>query len=603
MSTAAVALPRVIHAVPGRMRVHLPGWLGAGPRDIEVRLRQLHGVRSAQANPVTGNVLIRFDPATTDDRAILGAVHTLETDTTGGRKYAAPPPALHERNGAIGRARIAVRGLDRDPDLARRVEETLECRPSVRARANVLTGRVLVQFDERLTALEELIADVAGLELLPLPGEDRPSHPLDPGPLIRSGSRIIGALLGLGLLGARQVAGFQGPPVSGPGPAETAAVIGILEGFPVVRSGLGALIGRSTVDLLFGAAGIVTLTLSGAPLGLTVVGLRALRVWTDVRARQAAFLRYEEHLGEAAIAIPGSVVRLEAGARTPLAAHVVEGHGMAIERDGLPVPLNPGSTTTAGACLQGGPFVLELYGDAPFVPQSRPAPIAPSLYDHYVRTADLGSLGYALVLGLITRSFAHGFIGLLLVNPRTAIIGSEAADRGASARVLRAGTVVVGTRPERPVRLPQVLLVDGPRVVTEGLEIGGVVPLAAGYEQSDVLARATAVAVAAGVTWSGAFRSTGRTPARQGSCDGLRATAYLNGMRYVLEPLGVPTAPPTARAADWPGDYLLVLRCDREVQPLGLVALRPKLAPGVDELVHAWGEFRTESNKAERLHL
>src|SRR3712207_1868576 len=98
MNTAAVALPCVIHALPGRMRIHLPGWSGAGPRALEARLRQLHGVRSVQATPVTSNVLLRFDPAATDERAILGAVQTLPQEPTSVHAAeTASPPVLHER--------------------------------------------------------------------------------------------------------------------------------------------------------------------------------------------------------------------------------------------------------------------------------------------------------------------------------------------------------------------------------------------------------------------------------------------------------------------------------------------------------------------------
>ena len=41
------------------------------------------------------------------------------------------------------RARIPVRGLDRDPDLGKRVVASLEQHPGVRATVNQLTGRVL----------------------------------------------------------------------------------------------------------------------------------------------------------------------------------------------------------------------------------------------------------------------------------------------------------------------------------------------------------------------------------------------------------------------------------------------------------------------------
>jgi hypothetical protein len=47
------------------------------------------------------------------------------------------------------------------------------------------------------------------------------------------------------------------------------------------------------------------------------------------------------------------------------------------------------------------------------------------------------------VTGLLTRSLSRAFMGLLLGNPRTAEIGEQFADTGASARVLRSGVTVV----------------------------------------------------------------------------------------------------------------------------------------------------------------
>ena len=55
MSVAVAEEPRVLHRVPGRVRVHLPAWTGQGKRYIETRLRQVPGVRSVQANSLKGS--------------------------------------------------------------------------------------------------------------------------------------------------------------------------------------------------------------------------------------------------------------------------------------------------------------------------------------------------------------------------------------------------------------------------------------------------------------------------------------------------------------------------------------------------------------------
>ncbi|HSH39114.1 MAG TPA: hypothetical protein VK993_10035, partial [Chthoniobacterales bacterium] len=74
MSSGTVAEPRILHAMPGRVRVHLPEWSGKGRREVESRLRELPGVQGVRADNVTGNVLVRFDPAAIDNDAILAAL-------------------------------------------------------------------------------------------------------------------------------------------------------------------------------------------------------------------------------------------------------------------------------------------------------------------------------------------------------------------------------------------------------------------------------------------------------------------------------------------------------------------------------------------------
>ena len=76
--------------------------------------------------------------------------------------------------------------MDRDPGLARRVVQTWSARRGIHAEANPLTGRILVDYDQRLIHLEDLVAEVAHLQLPPLPGEDDPVHPLDSAPLVRA---------------------------------------------------------------------------------------------------------------------------------------------------------------------------------------------------------------------------------------------------------------------------------------------------------------------------------------------------------------------------------------------------------------------------------
>jgi len=77
MSTAVPEEPQVIHALAGRVRVHLPAWSGGERRQLEARLRRVPGVRRAEANPVTRNVLVVFDPARTNSETVLAALRQL----------------------------------------------------------------------------------------------------------------------------------------------------------------------------------------------------------------------------------------------------------------------------------------------------------------------------------------------------------------------------------------------------------------------------------------------------------------------------------------------------------------------------------------------
>jgi len=63
--------PTVVHTLPGRLRVHLPGWSGVDRAPVEAYLAHLPGVCSARATPMTGNVLITDDPRVTDAPTLL----------------------------------------------------------------------------------------------------------------------------------------------------------------------------------------------------------------------------------------------------------------------------------------------------------------------------------------------------------------------------------------------------------------------------------------------------------------------------------------------------------------------------------------------------
>jgi uncharacterized membrane protein YbaN (DUF454 family) len=66
--------PRVVHSSFGRLRVHLPRWSGLHDATLAAAAGRLPGVTRAEANPITGNLLILFDPKQTSGRTLLEAL-------------------------------------------------------------------------------------------------------------------------------------------------------------------------------------------------------------------------------------------------------------------------------------------------------------------------------------------------------------------------------------------------------------------------------------------------------------------------------------------------------------------------------------------------
>jgi hypothetical protein len=85
---------RVVHALPGRVRYHLPLWDGGRAFDLENALLRAPGVVSAEANPATRNVLVCFDLFECDeaevrravDRLAQGAPRVIDGETTRRRR-------------------------------------------------------------------------------------------------------------------------------------------------------------------------------------------------------------------------------------------------------------------------------------------------------------------------------------------------------------------------------------------------------------------------------------------------------------------------------------------------------------------------------------
>lgn len=587
---------------------------------IEAGLRDFPGVGRVRANPITRNVLVEYDEQRVNLEALLARAERASAEAAAEphrpedgdprshdeRHESAVEEAerlvsarevaellservIRERVGVMGRARIAVRGLDRDGDLGRRLVGSLRKRPGVaRVSASRLTGRLLIEFDEHQIDLEDLISQVAGMELPERSGDDCPAHPLDPTPLVQSATRATGAALGLSLLAIRKLAGVEGAPSSSSGPVAVAAAIGILEGLPPLRRGLRQVLGPDRSQLALGAVHVVSLTFAGSPLGLAVSGAAAFRLLTEVRARRAAWRSYEERLSDAIDALPGETVRLGAGERCPMAGRVIEGTGTMIGRDGLPYALDPGGLITGGARVYGGPFAVELHADLTFARHQRPAPEPRTSLDRYLALLSPVSVGYAALTAVLTRSPTRALSALLLVNARPALIGVDAADSAASARILRSGVTVVGGRYGRSVRLPGVMLIDGMRVLTDRrLEVGKVISLRADLDEAEILSIASGIATASGSPWGPAFPPSGRAAAHEAEFDGDAAVARVGRSRLRLGSSALIEVIPGATRMREQGHLVLVLSDQVTGRPLGVVALRSRLAAGAMRLLGA----------------
>jgi hypothetical protein len=91
---------QVLSSIPGRARLRLPGWNRDedGPWQIEAGLRGLPGVTQAAANPLTGSVLVRFDPRVMTENALLSAVNRCQREVEAQRAL--------EREGAQRAAQV-----------------------------------------------------------------------------------------------------------------------------------------------------------------------------------------------------------------------------------------------------------------------------------------------------------------------------------------------------------------------------------------------------------------------------------------------------------------------------------------------------------------
>jgi calcium-translocating P-type ATPase len=590
--TGAAEAPRVVHSLPGRVRIHLPEISGAHADDIATQLERLRGVERTRANGVTGNLLVEFDASRLDEQHIVRRVRRLVAQKPGPAAPAPAPrvrPSVLETHSSARRARIAVRGLDRDPELGRRLVDRLSRRTDVRrVSPSPLTGRVLVELADGTKTIQGILDEIADLEL---PGAERdheiPPHPLDPGPIIEGGAKAVGATLGLLLLAARRIVGSEGAPVPTSGPGEMAATVSLVEGIPQVAHRIEDTLGHERKELLFAAAALVGMAASGNALGLAFAGATSLRLLTESIARRRAWEDYERRVGRYAAVHPGAVLNLSRGERAPLAAKVLSGFAAGSALDGSAQPLFPGAVMDPGAAVYGGTVTVELQAEMQFEPAGAPQPEGASPFDRYMGSVTYSALLYAAAIGIATRSPPRMLTALLLVNPIPALAARASADRGASARVIRSGVTVAGSRPSRAITRPDVLVIDEPRPLCHGWELSRVLKLEDGFAEEHVLALAGAVSAAAGSPWGLTLPIRRLQNAADGTFDGRVASADVGGERWLL---GIGGDEPPGEVCE-PDEQVLVLRRQRDGVAAGTLALRPRISRGVQVLVQTCREL------------
>jgi cation-transporting P-type ATPase I len=598
MSATAEA-PRVLRSSTGRARISLPA--GAPIPELERALLELEGVESASVSARTGNVLVHFDPGRSREGALLAALAGLvargdpdsESNPTGpGKSNPTEPrdvtaseesrPDEHEplrpRTASpprTRRARIAVAGLERDPALGARITELLEGRPGIeRVVPSPLTGRVLVEVahDSDLD-LDRIADELRALEPEWATREEIPRHPLERTDIVQGTARAIGSALGLAIIFAREARGRRNAADASQAPAVVAGIATVSEAMPPLAEQLERLLGYERRELAIGAASVVSLTLSGSALGLVVSGAAALRLLTEARGRRAAWRDYEQRVASPEAAAPGRTVNLGAGARLPLPGVVVDGAGTANAEDGCLIAVSPRTRLPAGAVLNGGGFEIRLEPIEPVTPAEEPQHPR-TTQERYLQALPLVAAGFAAAVGIATGSPGRALAALLLVNPRPALFGSEAADRGASARAVRSGVTVVGSRPNRPIQRMDHVLLSSPRLLTTGREIAHVVRLEKGRDRTALVNRAAGISASAGSPWGDVFPLAAHVKVDHAEFDGRTASAQADDEAWTLR-LEAENIPDAAASRVRPGDQVLILSLNDS--PVGAFVLRPRL--------------------------
>lgn len=104
---------RVLSVIPGRLRLHLTGWTNGSAERIEDFLRRINGVKSVQANLLTRNVLVQFDPLVTDADTLLAKLSKAVDELANDEGSVSANASCSDQPANAGRSllRVGMRGL------------------------------------------------------------------------------------------------------------------------------------------------------------------------------------------------------------------------------------------------------------------------------------------------------------------------------------------------------------------------------------------------------------------------------------------------------------------------------------------------------------
>lgn len=132
---------RVIHSLPGRMRLELGGGAGDWER-VAANIRRIQGVRNVCASPITGNVLITYDAQALRSQSLLERVSGMPLGRFDAEPTHARPPVRRSR------ARVPsgepLHGIRRPSRVARPARRSVQSlRPEVLLKSLSIVGGAL----------------------------------------------------------------------------------------------------------------------------------------------------------------------------------------------------------------------------------------------------------------------------------------------------------------------------------------------------------------------------------------------------------------------------------------------------------------------------